>query len=193
MSQIIKGPRAIRNQKKYFQQALQEKEKEQELKTTQLERDTCCLYESTAAASQKYGTMKSIARTRSMGNNAKQSQDDYGDGEEQEQQPTTGVSFKTTSLGESGVNNEHNTNGQHNIHGELAITFWSHQLLTMNTSSCYTCTSDSIDRRDRLQEESKGGKNEYKNLIKEMKRKSFARCTSFTNDIRDGRLQHARH
>lgn len=64
------GPRAIRNQKRYFQQALHEKEKEQELKSLQMLQDTHCLYESTAAAAQKHSAISNTDMNTSCENSS---------------------------------------------------------------------------------------------------------------------------
>ena len=125
--QTIMGPRATRNQKRYLEQALKEKKKEEELKSIQ--KDTIQVYESTTAAAQKHAREQTII---------------------------------TTMNDESQILNEGN-DSNHNDHH--AITFWSHHLLS---------TRDSASNRNI------GGKNT-----------SFAKNTSFTNDVHDGRLQHA--
>ena len=138
MSQhIIIGPRAIRNQERYLQQALKQKRKEQQNELQSLQQNSL-IYESTASAAEKHAREQlQIIATAKRNDLTVSNQQDGGE------------------------ENEH------------AITFWSHNFIDKKTKR-------DVDR---------AGCQMHDMLAK--KRTSFAKCTSFTNDIRDGRLQHA--
>ena len=86
---------------------------------------------------------------------------------------------------------------------EQAITFWSHHLLEEQQSTSIMIGKRRSSRSSNNNDENQTAKahsassnnqhdqeNDELNYI-QVKRKSFAKCTSFTNDIHDGRLQHA--
>ena len=139
------GPRSNRNQQRYLQQALKEREDEIQ-KSCQKEKD---IYESTSFAAQKHASeqlLKVKARDTTMKNTK------ANDNDEQ--------------------NNNNNHHGRGNAKNGHVITFWSHHLLTP-------------------EEEEEEESEETEISLARIKRKSFAKRTSFTNDIHDGRLQHA--
>lgn len=143
------GPRSIRNQQRYLQQALKEREDEIQ-KSCRKEKN---IYESTSFAAQKHASeqlLKVKARNETMNNTNKDKGND-----------------------EQNTNHDHGKGNTKNGH---AITFWSHHLLTTSEEK----------------EEQKVEENEETEIsMIRIKRKSFAKRTSFTNDIHDGRLQHA--
>lgn len=138
----IAGPRAIRNQERYIQEALQQKEKEHELELSK--QQSCISYESTASAAQKYVYEQIIM--------AKE---------------------RNKDCFHNHINDDGNDFDNH------AISFWSSHLLSNHSLSQHHEEKGKVNLN----------KNDLTSLV--MKRTSFAKCTSFTNDIRDGRLNHA--
>ena len=151
------GPRAIRNKKRYIQQAIYEKEQESKLKSKQMIQDTRCVYESTAAAAQKHvAFISKLSSSSSL------------DG-------TLDMNMSVSEMKKNILEKK-----DHNDH---AITFWSHHLLQSSPSLCSTISSSSSSSPSQEGLISRNEKNDSNpsNLIP-TKRTSFAKCTSFTND-----------
>ena len=136
------GPRAIRNQERYIQEALQQKEHEHELELSNKQQSCIICYESTASAAQKYAYEQKIIMAKERN--------------------------------KADCFHNHTSDEDGNDFDNHAISFWSYHLLGHSKHQ---------------QEKDKANSNN--DLTSLMKRTSFAKCTSFTNDIRDGRLNHA--
>jgi hypothetical protein len=80
---------------------------------------------------------------------------------------------------------------------DLAITFWSHHFLMKGKqdSSYHNDFSGGCDSNHNSSTPSSSCNTNNttmrSTLTTNMKQASFAKCTTFTNDLRDGRLKHA--
>jgi len=167
------GPRALRNQQLFIQQALEQKEYEKmNQEQDQCQRhdyacncSNCILYESTARAAQRH--------TITNMNTLKYKND-------------------------SNDNTIESDNENKAYFDDEAITFWSQHILkktqkqdkndSKNDSKTYK--NDNGKKNMNIDNSNHSVNNENNGIIVKKRKQTFARCTSFTNDIYDGRLNH---